>query len=429
MEFVVQQSRLRGTVDVPGSKSHTIRGVLCGSLAAGRSVLHRPLASADTQAAVSVYGALGARFDLQADRWVIEGTGGQFRVPGETLDTLNSGTTTNCVLGSLSLLPPGVGPVRLTGDEQIQRRSSAPLVQALNDLGAQITAERGNGCAPFRIAGTLRGGHATMEAKSSQYVTSLLLACPLAAGDTELTVPLLHEKPYVRMTLDWLKFQGLRETHDEGLRQFRVPGGQRFRAFERRIPADFSTATFFLVAGALGENAITCRGLDLSDQQSDKAVVEFLRAMGARVTVAGDAISVAPGDLRGIAIDLNDCPDALPMMAVAGCFARGTTRLENVPQARMKETDRIAVMCAELRKLGGDVEELPDGLVIRESRLHAAAVAGHGDHRVVMALAVAATRLAGATRISTAEAAAVTVPEFAAIMQNLGADLATGPAA
>jgi len=137
-----------------------------------------------------------------------------------------------------------------------------------------------------------------------------------------------------------------------------VPGNQRVHAFHRAIPADFSTATFFLVAGALGDNAITCTGLDMDDPQSDKAVVEILAAMGADVQHLTDGIRVAAHDLYGIEVDLNDCPDTLPMLAVLGCFASGRTVLRNVPQARIKETDRIAVMAAELKRMGGRVREL-----------------------------------------------------------------------
>ena len=422
MEFIVRPSTLRGEVDIPGSKSHTIRGVLLASLADGESVLEAPLASADTEAAVGVYQQLGARFELGSDEWRIHGVGSSMRQPEAPLDVRNSGTTLNVAMGTCALLP-GDG-VTLTGDAQIQRRPSRALAAALNDLGAQVVAERDNGCAPFRVRGVLRGGHTSIECRSSQYLTSLLLACPLATGDSEIEVPLLMEKPYVSMTLDWLDFMGVKLERD-GLERFSVPGGQRYQPFRRRIPADFSTATFFLVAGALGENRVTSCGLDLQDSQSDKAVVEFLRAMGADIQVAGDAITVSPKTLQGTEFDMNDCPDALPMMAVLGCFAEGETRLVNVEQARIKETDRIAVMCAELRKLGADITERPDGLVIRRSQLRGGAVDGHHDHRVVMSLAVAGTQIPGETRISTAEAASVTVPQFAALMTQLGADLSS----
>ncbi len=422
MQLISRQSTLSGAVDIPGSKSHTIRGVLLAALAAGESTLEAPLASADTEAAVRVYSALGAAFDQGPDAWHIRGIGTDFSAPSEVLDVGNSGTTLRVAMGSLALLRTGEAVI--TGDSQIQSRPSQALADALNDLGADIESVNGTGCAPYRIRGRLQGGSTSLECKTSQYLTSLLLACPLAPGDSDIAVPLLHEKPYVGITLDWLDFIGLRVEKNADWSRFHVPGGQCLQPFSRRVPADFSTATFFLAMGVLGDNNIVCRGLDLNDSQPDKAVIDYLRAMGADITTADNAVHCRPGVLNGCELDLNNTPDALPMMATAACFARGETRLVNVPQARIKETDRIAVMCAELGKLGADIAELPDGLVIRESRLTGAAVNGHHDHRVVMALALAGTLIDGETRVATAEAAAVTFPAFVKTVQNLGGDLA-----
>jgi 3-phosphoshikimate 1-carboxyvinyltransferase len=271
------------------------------------------------------------------------------------------------------------------------------------------------------VEGRLRGGQTTIAGTTSQYVTGLLINAPLADGDSVIHVQELNEAPYVEMTLDWLRRQGIR-FEQEGLTEFRVPGGQRYLPVNRAIPADWSSATFFLAAGALDAGDVTLRGLDLTDTQGDKAVVDYLRQMGAQVEV-GRAIRVRPGELVGCEFDLNATPDALPMLAVLGCFAQGTTRLVNVPQARIKETDRIAVMAAELGKMGARTEELPDGLIIHQSALHAAEVQGHGDHRTVMALAVAGCLLPGETVVHGAEAAAVTFPEFVECMRMIGADI------
>ncbi|MFO7975697.1 MAG: 3-phosphoshikimate 1-carboxyvinyltransferase, partial [Candidatus Hydrogenedentota bacterium] len=278
---------------------------------------------------------------------------------------------------------------------------------------------RDNGCAPFVVEGRLRGGKTSIEAVTSQYLSSLLMAAPLADGDTEIDVPLLNEAPYVQMTLEWLERRGITVEHDD-LRSFRVPGGQQYESFDRRIPGDFSSATFFLAAGALEGNDVLSRGLDRNDVQGDKAVLDYLRAMGAQVVDEEHGIRVRAKALKGTELDLNATPDALPMMAVLGCFAEGTTRLVNAPQARMKETDRIAVMCRELTKLGGRVEELADGLVVHQSTLHGGNVEGHGDHRVVMALAVGATQIDGPVRIRGYEAADITYPRFVEDLTRLG---------
>ena len=418
MNLEVNQSALSGVVDIPGSKSHTIRAVAIAALARGESRIVAPLESADARSAFAAYRALGAEMVEEAEGWRVSGLDGQPATPDNVIDTGNSGTTMRFALGSAALLENGLAV--LTGDDQVRRRPCGPLADALNALGASVRSTRGSGTPPFVVAGPVRGGEASVEAVSSQYLSALLINLPLAEGDTRLHVPLLNEKPYVHITLDWLDKQGVCVQHNDDLSEFHIPGGQWYAPVTRRIPGDFSSATFFLAAGALEGNAVLCRGLDMSDTQGDKAVVAYLERMGAEVRILEDGVEVRSRGLEGVEIDMNATPDALPMMAALACFARGTTRLVNVPQARLKETDRIAVMRAELGKLGAAVEELPDGLVIHESALRAGDVEGHDDHRVVMALAVVATRISGTTTIHGAEAVRITYPGFMDALAALG---------
>ncbi len=420
MRLLCRQSLLKGAVEIPGSKSHTIRAVAIASLADGRSRIEAPLVSSDTMAAVRAYRLLGAQIDLHDDAWEIVGTAGRPTAPDNVIDVGNSGTTMRIALGSCTLVEEGLSV--LTGDDQIRRRPVGPLAESLNQLGAVVTSTRGGGVAPLVVSGRLRGGETSIEAVTSQYLTSLLMCTPLAEKDSTIHVPLLNEASYVTITLDWLHRVGIRLEH-ENMREFHVPGGQRYKTIDMRVPADFSSATFFLAAGALGDNDVLVCGLDMNDPQGDKAVIDYLRKMGAKITEEADGLRIHPGQLTGCRLDMNETPDALPMMAVVGCFARGKTELINVPQARYKETDRIAVMREELSRMGAKITELKDGLVIEESPLKPAKVNGHHDHRVVMALAVAATGVAGETEISTAEAMKVTFPEFVDKMTNLGGDL------
>ncbi len=407
-------------------RNHTRFGVYCLHQLPAPVRLFNPLISSDTEAAIEVYKHLGAEFQINEDCWTVKGCGNQMRVPQNPLDVKNSGTTMRVALGTCSLLAHG--DVILTGDEQIKKRPCGPLIRSLNELGANIDSKHQFGYAPFVVNGILKGGHTAIEAKTSQYLTSLLLACPWADKDTQLDVPLLFEKPYVKMTLDWLQSLGIIIQYDT-FSHFFIPGRQHLSAFTKTIPADFSSATFFLVAGALNGNSITCTGLDVNDSQSDKMVIDFLKEMGADITVTGQSITVNASELTGIDIDMNDCPDALPMMAVAGCFAKGRTRLLNVPHARIKETDRIAAMASELTKMGATVEELPDGLIIHQSDLKSTKVSGHGDHRVVMALSICASAIAGETVIDTAECVSVTMPQFSGYFESLGGDIRRSGAA
>ncbi len=421
MKLVVGKSALKGTVAIPASKSHTIRAVAIASLAEGRSVIRNPLLSGDTQSAVECYRALGARIDTSDARaWKVEGTGGRLTAPAQTIDVGNSGTTLRIAVSSAALAA-GSRTIRLTGDEQIQSRPIGPLLGALNDLGARAVSDKNNDKAPVSVSGALRGGTTRIECKTSQYLTSLLLAAPLTPDDTEIEVTLLNEPDYARMTLDWLDKQGIRYEREQ-MRRFKIYGRQRYRPFDLPIPADFSSATFFLCAGAILDADITLTGLDFTDSQPDKAVADYLKRMGADISVQSDAVRVRGSRLQGVDIDMNKTPDALPAMAVTGAFARGETRLLNVPQARIKETDRIACMAQQLGKLGAAVKELPDGMVIRHSpNLRPTALQGMSDHRIVMALSLALMALPGEGSVDTAEAVRVTFPEYVELMKSIGA--------
>jgi len=446
MILKVRKSQLCGKVEIPASKSHTIRAVAIAALASGTSYIRKPLISYDALSAVKCYGAMGAVINTDNDQcWVIVGNGGQVVAPKDVIDVGNSGTTMRLATGSAALCRDLSKTIRLTGDEQIQSRPIAPLLTSLSDLGANAYSVKGNGKAPVEVRGRLRGGKTSINCFTSQYLSSLLLCTPLGDGDTEIDVPLLNEPDYVKITCDWLDWQGIRYQNDS-LRHLQVPGGQGFKAFDMAIPADFSSATFFMAAAAILGADIEMTGLDFNDSQPDKAVARYLEDMGCPVTRVGrgcgaggarvsceggcgpetveeKTLRVVGKSLKGIEIDMNGTPDALPAMAVVGAFAEGETRLVNVPQARSKETDRIACMAKELSKMGADIEELPDGLVIRKSKLHAARVDGHWDHRIVMALSLAGMAVEGETVIDTAEAMNVTFPNFVELMRSLGGEL------
>lgn len=407
---------------MPASKSHTIRALALSALATGDSTIHNPLNSQDTLNAVECYRALGAQIDtVSADLWRVSGNAGQIKAPPEPVDIGNSGTTLRLAMGSAALLPPDAAVI-LTGDQQARTRPIRPLMDSLNSLGAKCTSVKANDRAPVRVQGHLSGGTTSIACHTSQYLSSLLLATPLADRDTQIEVTLLNEPDYVRMTLDWLDRQKIRYENDS-LRHFKISGRQSYRPFDTDIPADFSSATFFLCAAAILPGEVVLEGLDFTDSQPDKAVVDYLRAMGADISLQADKVRIRNSQLKGAEIDMNRTPDALCAMAIAGAFAEGTTRLVNVPQARTKETDRIKCMAEELAKMSIEVQELPDGLVISNSRPQPATLNGRGDHRIVMALSIAAMATEGTTIIDTAEAMRVTFPNYLDLMRNLGANM------
>jgi 3-phosphoshikimate 1-carboxyvinyltransferase len=419
MKLRSTKSTLAGEILIPASKSHTIRAVSIAAMAQGVSVLKNPLTSADALSSIAGAREMGAGIKTGKD-WVIKGVGGKPSADCRLIDVGNSGTTLRIQTALCALADH---PVKFDGDRSIRTRPMTPLLSALEKLGVKVL-ESADGNCPFVIQGPIKGGKTTVNGISSQFVTALLIACPLAENDSEITVEKLHERPYVEMTLDWLRKMNI-EFEQKGLDWFYIKGKQQYKAFERMIPADFSSAAFSACAAAITRSEILIRGLDFADHQGDKAIFAHLEKMGVTLRHTAEGVWVKGGILQGINIDMNDTPDALPALAVTGCFASGTTRLLNVAQARMKECDRIAACNAELSKMGARIEELKDGIIIHQSKLNGADVHGYDDHRMVMALAVAGLAAEGETVIDTAEAVEVTYPTFAEDMRKLGGKIMT----
>jgi 3-phosphoshikimate 1-carboxyvinyltransferase len=421
MQWKVAKSSLQGKIIVPPSKSHTIRAFVIATLAQGTSTIRSPLCDGDGASAVAAARGLGANVEIDGGiaRITAARTTGQ---PGtEWIDVGNSGTSTNLFAGAAATTAAGHW---FTGDDSLKSRPAKPLLNALFDLGAKYSFQSEHSDIPFFIAGPIRGGHTTVNGISSQFVSSLLLCCPLARDESHIEVVDLHEVPYVRMTLWWLDKMGIQYTASQDLSDFVIPGKQHYSAIDETIGGDFSSAAFPAVAAALAGAPITIENIDFSDPQGDKDLFSLLESLGASVKRDGRSATVSAAQpVRGGVVDLNAMPDALPALSVLATKARDTVSIVNVKQARIKETDRIAVMTQELSKMGALIEEQRDGLKINPSELKGAHVNGHGDHRVVMALALAGMIAEGETIIDTAESAAVTYPSFAQDFRALGANI------
>ncbi|MHB9293067.1 3-phosphoshikimate 1-carboxyvinyltransferase [Hollandina sp. SP2] len=445
MYGTIKPHKITGTIRIPASKSHTIRRLLMAALGEGVSEIEYPLDSLDTRSCLEVCRALGAVIEespmLQADHqgggalcWRVRGigvgaAGGTYKTLDKPLDVGNSGTTLFLVLATAAL---GKEPITFTGDAQIRRRSGTPLLQALSGLGIRVSSAP-QGCAPITIQGPWKGGRVSLPCPTSQYLSALLLAAPLAPVGTctEIEVPLLNEKPYIEMTLSYLDLQHVAYEAAGDCSWFRIRGGASYRPMNGPVPGDFSSAAFPACAGAITGGPVRLLGLDPEDKQGDKAFFTMLHDLGAEVYWEKQqdtwAVWVSrKGPLQAGSFDLNATPDLLPIMAVIAAYAEGETALCNVAHARIKETDRIAMMALELGKLGVWTEERPDGLLIRggpvASRnlpvLPGGKVDGHGDHRVVMALAVAALGAEAPVEIRGVEAADVTYPGFLALLED-----------
>lgn len=419
MDLKVRRSTLSGSIAVSGSKSHTIRAIVCALAANGKSIVRSPLESADTRAALEAAKSFGAKVTELDGAWEIEGLGGKLHNPGKTIDMMNSGTGLRLMTGLAALQD---FPVTFDGDASLRTRKMGSLLEALEKLGAKVSST--NGKAPFTICGPLHGGKTTVDGTSSQFLSSLLFALPMCKENCEISLEFLMEQPYVGITCDWLDAAGVKVEKSDDLLNWKISGNQQFKPLDRVVPADFSTASFPLVAGMLSGKNIEIRNLDFNDPQGDKAVFGFAEKMGAVITRGKELVVNESGKLKAVELDLNSTPDALPILAVAAAFAEGDTLLGNVKQARLKETDRIAVMAKELAKVGVKVKELEDGLIVTGGGIHGGVVESYDDHRIAMAFAVAGTALPEGEEliIRNAECAKVSYPDFIKDFKALGAD-------
>lgn len=411
MDMTLFPAGVCGQIDIPGSKSQTIRALLIGLFARGVSILHNPLVSKDTESCIQLCKQLGAKITWQDDgkTLVIDSTN-LIKDGALSLDCNNSGTTLYLASAMSCALD-----IRLTfrGDEQLSKRPIGPLLSSLKELGATIYPNDAIN-APFTLQGPLKGGKTSIKCMTSQYLSALLLACPMASEDTTIQVPLLNEKPYVNMTEAWLNKQHINFQRDKNMTIFNIRGGQHYTPFEDKINGDFSSASFFFCAAAITGGTVTVNDLDPNDPQGDKGILKILSKMGCFVNWEGNSVTVTgPNRLSAGDFDLNDMPDALPALSITGCFATGPVRLYNTPQARLKETDRIKVLVNNINALGGQAQELEDGLVAYPiDRFTATEIDGYGDHRIVMAMALASLKCTSKLTILGSSAASITFPNF-----------------
>jgi len=428
MKLIVHKTeKIQGEATPPASKSQTIRSILLGVLARGTSTLLNPLESQDTKDAVAAARSLGAKVAVKKGSIVVTSAGAPLLKAKNKLHTGNSGVTTHLFMPVMGLRGRGAKPVLFNCGEQMRKRPLTPLTSALKNLGLRISGS----VPPFSISGELTGGTTDVAGRMSQYLSALLISLPLAPNDSVVTALDLGEKPYVEMTEALLREQKIRYTHTKTRRGdvYAIKGRQTYRPFKKQVAGDFSSASYLIAAGALFPGTVVLKGLDMNEPQGDKILIEILRDMGAQIQIErnkeiGNRLIIKGGKpLKGIKIDANAIPDLVPTFAVIGTQAKGKTEIVNVGQARIKETDRLRSMTEGLSRLGADITERPDSLVVRQSALCGAKVRGFGDHRTVMALSLAGMLAKGKTEIDTAEAIEKTFPAFVKVMQELGGKL------
>ena len=412
-----------GSVRMPGSKSISNRVLLLAALSRGETRVKDLLDAEDTRVMLDALVRLGVRIERHADdSAVVHGVGGDFPVKSAELRLGNAGTALRPLAAVLAL---SGGEYRLSGAPRMHERPIGDLVDALRALGARIDYLGKEGFPPLALhPGTIRRG-APLRVRgdvSSQYLSALLMALPLTGSERVVDVEgELISKPYVEITLNLMGRFGVHVAR-EGWRKFTVPAGGYASPGVIRVEGDASSASYFLAAGAIGEGPVRVEGVGRSSIQGDIRFTEVLEKMGAKISMGEDWIeSGAParGKLKPIDADLNHIPDAAMTAAVAALFADGTSTLRNIASWRVKETDRLAAVATELRKLGAVVEEGADALrVTPPARLRPATIATYDDHRMAMSFSLAA--LGGVkVRINDPGCVAKTFPEYFEVLASI----------
>lgn len=416
---VQQTHHLSGTLQAPRSKSYTHRALIAAALSSGWSELRYPLICDDTEATLEACRCLGARIEKAKDSIWVQGS--KLTAPTKPIDCRESGSTLRFLIPVVAL---GSGDIHLTGSPGLLARPIGPLLQALEQLGVKATSHKGYPPAVIHAQGRISGGTVNIVGNvSSQYITGLLLACPLADDPIEINITTpVESKPYIELTLDVLQKHQITVDTSSDYRHFRIPNQQRYREYCHIVPGDFSSASFLMVAAAITRSKISFS--DLVKPQPDSAILQLLKQMNCYVHEDNSSILIQGKALQGIRINAANIPDLVPACAVAACFAHGETVIMNAKRLRIKESDRLSTLNLVLSEMGASIIESEDSLhIMGENQLHGIVVQHHNDHRIAMAAAIAGLKAEGDTVIPNAECVNKSYPTFFTDLQKLGAKI------
>jgi 3-phosphoshikimate 1-carboxyvinyltransferase len=420
----ITPSPVSGEVSAPPSKSYTHRAVILATLAAGESIIQSPLLSDDTLYTIDACRSLGADIALDGDRLKITGTGGKISVAdGQRIFAGNSGSTIRMVAPLAAL---SQNKVILDGDSRLRQRPIGDLISALESLGAHARSLNNDGCPPIEIqGGKLSGGEVTIPGLvSSQHISSLLMIAPYTNEGIKIKIAGgLNSRPYIDITLDAMQAFGV-EAVNQDYKNFRVKGGQKYKARHYRIEGDYSSAAYFFAAGAISKKQVSVKNLKTDSVQGDRQLLNILSGMGCAVEHQKGQVRISRNqELSGINIDMGDYPDLVQTVAVVAAYARGKTEITNIAHLRFKETDRITNTAAELGRMGIKTEVTESTMTVYGGKPKGAEIEAHADHRMAMSFIIAALFAGGDSVINGAEAVTKSYPRFFADLKKLGAKI------
>ena len=427
--IVVRRSRLNGTVRCPSSKSYSHRAIAIASLADRYSTITNPLMARDTLATLSGCGALGADIKYRATKLRITGSH-CFNPPENVINAENSGTTIRILTAMSGLVRTGY--TVLTGDESLRSRPMQPLLDALLQLGVEAYSTRENGMPPIIVkGGGIKGGTTLVDGSiSSQFISGLLIVSIYA--DSEIVIKVrgsLVSKPYIQATLATMKHFGVSIDHSPDMLEYYIKNS-RYDGTRFDVPSDFSTAALILAGGALVGEKLRVNGLNFEMPQADSRIIDILKSMGCMITVdeeKGEVVINGADRLEGGDFNLADTPDLLPVVSILALKATSPVTITGVAHARVKETDRVSNIAAELIKFGAHINEFRDGLkitapvVIKNALLEA-----HNDHRLFMAFTIA-SMMTEKSSVAGSQSVDVSYPNFISDMKNIGAKISPAP--
>ena len=419
MNCKIEKSKLNGTIKCPSNKSYTHRAIFLAALSDGKSIVKKILRSNDISATISACRGFGVEVEEVEDKVTINNTIDS-TVDSSMINAENSGTTIRIAIAIAAL---SGGNTTLTGDESLRKRPMQPILDSLETMGVKTQSDDGK--PPVHINGKIEGKEISIKGDiSSQFISALMIIAPrLPEGLTINVEGELVSKPYVDLTIAIMKKFGVEVKIEEEYRKYLITH-QIYKPTTFSIPSDFSNLALLLAANVLLGDGLRIE-INLGDMpQGDEAIVDILERLGVNVTLEEDIIKTeSPLLLKGGKFDLSDTPDLLPAIAILALKSEKPIELFNVKHARFKETDRIAILSRELRKIGLDVEEKEDGMILKKSKeVHGAELNSEHDHRLFMAFSIAGM-FVGECTVSDPDSVKVSYPEFISDMKNAGAEL------
>lgn len=412
---VLTCSKLKGEIIVPSSKSMCHRAVICAGLSKGICNITNVTFCNDINASCEAMKSFGANIKKNKNSLIIEGKE-NIKIKNITIDCNESGSTLRFLIPLAAIASRGI---TFEGRGKLVERPLNPYYKIFDEKG--INYKSVDGKLPLTIDGKLKAGEYSLKGDvSSQFISGLLFALPILEGDSKISLTTeLESKPYVDLTLDMLKNFSVNVINKD-YREFVLKGNQKYRPRDYKVEGDFSQAAFWLVAGIFGAN-VTCHGLNMNSLQGDKAIIEIIKRMGGTFQIEGNSIRALACKTRGTVIDASQCPDLVPVLTVLGALSKGTTEIINASRLRIKESDRLRAIRLELNKIGGNVEEKKDGLVIRgREELKGGTVHSWNDHRIAMALTVASLKCSEPLIIEDALCVSKSYPNFWKDFKKIG---------